>query len=278
MSPLDRPDILHQIGRPRLWIVGLVLISLLGLAAPALAATTLVYNGTLDLSTKPSVDYTLVFGAGTAVTVALDCIPNVPENPLDPAVAIYGPNGFSITDDDNGFTVECELGNGALATFVAPAEGLYTIRAASAHFFGNAQNTLNASGSYRLTIQIEGTYAIPSTPGQPWNPGDDRLNGNPRDQAAPVAIYPDPLQIYVIDPATGQGLLVLGISADQIDEIGVPIGANVTLGETVNPYTGQPILVSRLTTGEFQVNTADSSGNPYVVIWDSSGNVYYPGG
>ena len=277
MPHLNRPHVLRSLARPRLWIVGLMLIGLLGLSLPALAATTLVYNGTLDLATKPSVDYTLVFGAGTAVSVALDCVPNVPDNPLDPAVAIYGPNGFSITDDDNGFMF-CGPANAALAVFTAPAEGLYTIRAASAHFFGNATNTINASGSYRLTIQIDGEYAIPETPDVPWTPGDNRLNGNPRDQAAPVAIYPDPLQIYAINPDNGQGLLVLGISADQIAEVGVPTDANVTLGETTNPYTGQPILVSRLTTGEFQLNTADSAGNPYVVTWDASGNVYYPGG
>lgn len=281
MSPLVFPDVLRLLRRPHVWIVSLLLVGLLGLALPALAATTLVYDGSLDVNAKPSVDYNLVFGAGTAVTVALDCYPNVSTNPLDPAVAIYGPNGFSITDDDNGFTVMCELGNGALATFVAPAEGLYTIRAASAYFFGNSIYPAHASGDYRLTIQIEGTYALPATPtapGQPWNPGDDRLNGTARDQAAPVAIYPDPLQVYAIDPATGQGLLVLGISADQIAAVGVPTDANVTLGEATNPYTGQPVLVSRLTTGEFQLNTVDGAGNPYVVIWDADGNIYYPGG
>jgi len=270
-------DVLRLLRRPRLWIVSLMLVGLLGLALPALAATTLVYNGTLDLATIPFVDYTLAFGAGSAVTVKLDCMPNDISNALDPAMTITGPGGFSVTSDDDGAFM-CTYGGTAEATFTVTTEGLYTIRASSSYALGLSIAASHASGSYQLTVQIEGTYAVPSTPGQPWNPGDDRLNGTARDQAAPVAIYPDPLQVYAIDPATGQGLLALTISADQVAEVGVPVDANATLGEATNPFTGQPILISRLTTGEFQMNTVDGAGNPYIVIWDTDGNIYYPGG
>jgi hypothetical protein len=34
-----------------------------------------------------------------------------------------------------------------------------------------------------------------------------------------------------------------------------------------NPFTGQPILVSELPTGEIQVNTAYGDGKPYVLLW-----------
>ena len=275
MSHLDCSDVLRSFVRSKRWILGLVGVALLALALPALAATSLVYNGSLDLATIPFVDYTLAFGAGTAVTVKLDCMPNALSNALDPAMTITGPGGFAMTDDDSGL-IMCTYGGTAEATFTVTTEGLYTIRASSAYYLGLSVSASHASGSYQLTIQIDGAYAVPTDPGAPWNPGDDRLNGNPRDQAAPVAIYPDPMQVYAIDPTTGQGLLVLGISADQVAAVGVPVGANATLGETVNPYTGQPILISRLTTGEFQLNTADGAGNPYVVIWDTDGNVYHP--
>ncbi len=254
---------------------GLGVAALLITALPALAGTVLTYFGTLEGETNPWDDYVFFFEAGTAVTVAHDCIPNNESNPLDPAVEITGPGGYQARNDDSGFT-ECTQAHAALLSIIAPTAGLYTIRASSYEvLIANDPTDVNADGSYRLTIMIDGAYSIPE-PSGPWNPGDGRLNQSDLDQAAPVAIYLHPLRVYAIDPATGGGSFLLEIGDEAIAAAGVPATGYVLLAQGVHPATGQPVAVYRLNTGEFQLNTLDGQGNPYVVIWDAGGALYHP--
>ncbi len=69
------------------------------------------------------------------------------------------------------------------------------------------------------------------------------------------------LQVYV-PTETGEGELLFALSHEMIAAIGVPEGENVTLARQ-----GDTIL-SRLTTGEFQLNAFDGEGNPFVLVWD----------
>ena len=110
---------------------------------------------------------------------------------------------------------------------------------------------------------------------------DGRINDDPeRSCAAPVIIYADPIRIFTLDPETGVPELVLEIDADEIADAGVPEEANITLAEAVDPFTRFPVVLSRLTTGEFQVNAFYPNGEGYIVIWDADGDhrafTYYP--
>jgi hypothetical protein len=248
------------------------------------AATVLTFDGTLDGVAKPWVDYYFQFEAGTAVMINLDCIPNDEENPLDPALRVMGPEGFTVDDDDTGF-MECVQANAAQLSFSAPVAGVYTVRASSYEVLRvNDPTDINANGSYRLTLAIDGAFDGPlsssavaemaeETDG--WNPTDGRLNVGSLDMAAPVALYQDPVAIYGIDPATGQGVPALTLDPAVVEAVGVPTEANVILAEGVHPVLGTPIIISRLTTGEFQLNAYDANGDPYIVVWDEAGALYH---
>lgn len=105
---------------------------------------------------------------------------------------------------------------------------------------------------------------------------DGRINNQPsQDCAAPVAIYPGSIDVYGIDPLNGQGTFALRVTDDQIEAVGIPTGANVLLGQAINPSSGQLILLHRLTTGEFQVNAWYPDGKPYIFVWGDNGNKYH---
>jgi len=99
----------------------------------------------------------------------------------------------------------------------------------------------------------------------PCRIGDGRIND--ADCAAPIAIYEGSIDVYGINPDTGVGSLAIRISDSDIEKVGISDDTNLQIAEGVNRYTGQPITVYRLTTGEIQVNTAYADGKPYVVAW-----------
>jgi hypothetical protein len=104
--------------------------------------------------------------------------------------------------------------------------------------------------------------------------GDGRINDFPdKDCGAPVAVYFGSIDIYAIDPITSAGTLALRITNDELTTAGVPEDGNLILEQTVNPFTGMAIVVSRLSTGEFQLNTYYADGKPYTISWDSQGKV-----
>ncbi len=97
---------------------------------------------------------------------------------------------------------------------------------------------------------------------------DGRINRQADlDVAAPVAIYQDAqktVSIWAIDPATGNGTQGVNLPWSAIDAVGVPTDTPIVLSDTT--VNGLHILVSRLTTGEIQVNVTGNGAN-YIVVW-----------
>lgn len=107
--------------------------------------------------------------------------------------------------------------------------------------------------------------------------GDGRVNpfGG---LGAPVAIYYEDgtITVWVITPQS-EGEYLFTISADAIAQAGVPADGAIVLWEDVNPYGDFDIVVSRLASGEFRLDTRkDAAFNPpddtepYIVVWATS--------
>jgi hypothetical protein len=104
---------------------------------------------------------------------------------------------------------------------------------------------------------------------------DSRINRLPNvDCAAPVAVYRSDagLSIFGINPSNSRGTESLFITSAEIDEVGIP-DSNTLIASGTNSATGQPIHVYRLASGEYQLNTYYADGKPYIISWDSDGNV-----
>lgn len=87
----------------------------------------------------------------------------------------------------------------------------------------------------------------------------------------PVAIYGVPLEVWGIDPSTGKGELVFEVGGDEIAALEAP-AAPMVLAQGVNPFTGQPITLYVLPSGELQLNTYYWDGKPYIVTWPIGSN------
>lgn len=90
----------------------------------------------------------------------------------------------------------------------------------------------------------------------------EAMGGSRLDQysfAQPVAIYctDSGIEVWAID-AEGNGSLLFIAPAD-----GEVPAENQTLAQV------DDVILSRLSTGEFQVNALDGEGNPYVLVWDA---------
>lgn len=95
---------------------------------------------------------------------------------------------------------------------------------------------------------------------------DARINNRPpRDCGAPVIVYFQGNAISVLQPGQGAapGWPIFSVPRDTP----IPTSQNQILAEAVNPYNGQQVVLSRLTTGEFQLNTFFSDGTPYIIVW-----------
>ncbi len=95
---------------------------------------------------------------------------------------------------------------------------------------------------------------------------DGRINNRPpRDCGAPVIIYFQGSAISVLQPNQGAapGWPIFSVPRDAP----IPTAQNQVLAEAVNPYNGQQVVLSRLTTGEFQLNTFFADGTPYIIVW-----------
>lgn len=151
--------------------------------------------------------------------------------------------------------------------FVVDGELVHSTTNITPNYFGDvylAARTYSPGESVVFTAYTTGDGWVPPAPTLPWDPGDGRINPH---AAAPVAIYLDPVRIYSVNPETSNGTLTLTLSDEEIAAAGVPGEANKLLAEATNPFTGQPIALYRLTTGEFQLNTAYADGKPYSVKW-----------
>lgn len=151
--------------------------------------------------------------------------------------------------------------SGALTvSFTVPAAGFRLFEVAE-----TAGSTIAVSASCGLPA-ASGGGALAAAPPCP-NLLDGRINNDSRlDCGAPVAIYTGSIDVYSIDPATSHGYLVLRLTDDDLAAAGTPT-ANTLLAQAADPFTGQPISVYRLTTGELQVNAFYANGKPYTVAW-----------
>lgn len=108
-----------------------------------------------------------------------------------------------------------------------------------------------------------------------YNALDGRINRSTViDCSAPVAAYSgDTLDIYAVSPQNGAGNMVFRIDPKTL----VAQATNQTLWQGVNPFDGQPLIVSLLSTGEVQVNAFYRDGKPYTIAWpaDAPENFYH---
>lgn len=96
--------------------------------------------------------------------------------------------------------------------------------------------------------------------------GDDRINNRPpRDCGAPVLIYLIGDNIVVLTPSQGTDVGKPIMSIDKRTPI--PTNSNTVIGEGTNQLSGRPVIISRLTTGEYQLNTFYPDGTGYIVVW-----------
>jgi hypothetical protein len=96
--------------------------------------------------------------------------------------------------------------------------------------------------------------------------GDNRINNRPpRDCGAPVLIYLIGDNIVVLTPSQGTDVGKPIMSIDKRTPI--PTDANVVIGEGTNQLSNRPVIISRLTTGEYQLNTFYLDGAGYIVVW-----------
>ncbi len=101
-----------------------------------------------------------------------------------------------------------------------------------------------------------------------------RINNRPhRDCDAPVQIYMDNDEITVLSQKVGVNPPQFIASVDLGGPI--PTGSNEILVEAVNPITNRPVIISRLTTGEYQLNTFTAFGTGYIVVWYGTADLYH---
>lgn len=151
--------------------------------------------------------------------------------------------------------------NGADATFSYAGETFDSVVIVVEDYFGAIDNIATTEPA-----APPGTEEPTEPPPAECDTGDpNRVNNMPdKDCAAPVVIYcsGDAIDIYSVDPATGIGTPLFYVSAEEIAAVGVPTDENAVLAAY------PPVILSRLTTGEFQLNTEDSEKNPYIVVWN----------
>lgn len=94
---------------------------------------------------------------------------------------------------------------------------------------------------------------------------DERINRF--DSAAPFAVYAidGGLDFYLID-ASSEGNLVLSVTSDEINAIGIPAETTVIASQS-------GIVLSRYPDGQFLVVAPTSNGKTYVLIFESVGNL-----
>jgi hypothetical protein len=149
----------------------------------------------------------------------------------------------------------------------------YTVAAGGFRLFevaetGGSAITVSASCGLPGAGGSGGVLAVVAPPCA--NVFDGRINNDTQlDCGAPVAIYTGSVSIYSIDPNTSLGVLSLRLTADELAAVDTP-AANTLLAQAVNPFTGQPVSVYVLASGELQVNAFYADGKPYTVVWPAS--------
>ncbi len=96
---------------------------------------------------------------------------------------------------------------------------------------------------------------------------DGRLNDD--HCGYPIAVYPvrgGGYDIYAIHPTTSEGTLIFTVTDFSGDE--------QPIAEGVHSFTGQPVAVYVLPTGEIQIDTFYADGKPYSFVIGSRGNYH----
>jgi hypothetical protein len=125
-----------------------------------------------------------------------------------------------------------------------------------------------------LMLVVTGqALAVPTV--KPCDFGDNRINSKAhRDCGAPVAIYIRNNEIVVTTLNQGDNPSQLILSAPYGGAI--PVGNNEVLAQANNPQTGRDVVLARLTTGEYQLNTFFADGSGYIVVWyQGEGDLYH---
>lgn len=104
---------------------------------------------------------------------------------------------------------------------------------------------------------------------------DGRVNNSTaRDVGAPVAIYASEstIDVWAIDPKTQQGHLVMTAPPGPA----TPPAQNQELARTTHPFFADPrrglMILSRLASGEYQLNAYEQTGKAYIVGWQPDGS------
>lgn len=149
-------------------------------------------------------------------------------------------------------TVVGTASRGGSFSYQIPISGIYTLNIANNTGAGYVEGTLTCSVAPVIPIE------------EPFLPGDDRLNHNTSDRAAPIAVYcsTGDISLLRIDPVSAQGVDEFTVSLTDINAAGIPSEGALTLAER------NWVLLSRLADGRFQVNTHYADGKDYIIVWE----------
>ncbi len=125
-----------------------------------------------------------------------------------------------------------------------------------------------------LLLAVAGSTLAQNEPGCYLD--DGRVNNRAhRDCGAPIAVYMSDSEITILayDPSITNKpeQFIMRVPRDN----NIPTAGNVVLEQTTNPINGQFVVLSRLTTGEWQVNTAFDNGDGYIFAWYTGQDVYH---
>lgn len=172
---------------------------------------------------------------------------------------------FTLTvNGPGGFFQDSTIIPGGVS-FTAPIEGIYQVT-----------QELTGSGDpyllhYTCGFEEEGEEDEGPQPGPPCaNLDDGRINNDiSLDCGAPIAIYINGsnVEIYAIDPQTGNGTLSLVVPLADLQAGDVPTDQHTQVGQSTNMFIGKLITLHLLTSGEIQVSTQYADGKAYIVSW-----------
>jgi hypothetical protein len=255
-------------------ILMLALVSVLAISP--VHAGSISYSGTLTV-TDPTFDRPLETGGGTSgqvtyfdsqefsvdvsglYTMTMTSGVFAPSTPDDGFFVLYFESVNGSAPLTNFYNADDAGGAGNLPQLVEYLDEGVTYSLASTTF------DAGQTGSYAVDITGPGIVTLGRS-SSPTTFTDGRINSSViQDGGAPVAIYcrtDGSIDVWFISPSSSRGTLIFRVTAERIEDIGIPEERNVTLR-----FLGS-VSVSRLTTGEFQVNAPNFDGTPYVGVWD----------
>lgn len=187
------------------------------------------------------------------------------------------PTTYTGGDDIGDVTIYLDDEAGVIVGGVNPVSGNFMPFSALSAFDGqNPAGTwtlriIDTTGSDPLCFYSFTLYFGDSVLAQCGNFGDARVNNTDKDCIPPFVVYcvGTTTEIYDIDYTTGRGTLLVRWTLEEVEEIGIPESAPVSLGK----YTD--LSFWRLPTGEFQGNGLTPEGKPYIFVWNGCPVSFY---